>query len=424
MSDDVVIKLNADVSDLERGLREAATAMEVTLGVLQSGAARLDTSFASVSRASANNATQRISSVQTSSAAELVVARQTEASRYDIAANGVRAQISLVRQQAQTGQMSRQQELTSLLGLSRQQEEIERNHFQFLAGTYRQGTAAYAAAQAKMSEITSESARRRQEIERTVTTQIQQDYRRSFGQIGDSVARSITGMIAGTTSFRDAARNILLQVIQTFIQARIRMVTDWLAGVAAQTTATSAAEASKTAAVAAGTSARTSLESSAAATSGFGIISNILKSIFASAAQTFAGIFGFLSPVMGPAAAGPALAGQATVLGVASALPAFEVGSWELPGDMIAKVHKGEMIVPAGPAAAWRSALNDGPLGGSVAGGSGQVTVNHATHINVNALDGASIKKFFKNNNQLIMRTINEGVRTGAHLGLGKLGSA
>jgi hypothetical protein len=423
MSDGVVIKLNADVSDLERGLRDAATAMEATLGVLQSGAARLDTSFASVTRGSANSVGERISSAQASSAAELALARQTEANRYDIAVNGVREQISLVRLQAQTGQMSRQQELTSLLGLSRKKEEIERDHFRVLAGTYRQGTVAYAAAQAKTSEITSESARRRQEIERSVTTQIQHDYRRSFGQIGDSVSRSITGMIAGTTSFRDAARNILLQLIQTFMQARVRMVTDWLAGVVAQTTATSAGEASKTAAVAAGTSARTNLESSAAATSGFGIVSNILKSIFASAAQTFAGIFGFLSPVMGPAAAGPAFAGQATVLGVASALPAFEVGSWDLPGDMIAKVHKGEMIVPAGPAAAWRSALDEGPIGSSFGAGSGQVTVNHATHINVNALDGASIRKFFKNNNQLIMRTINEGVRTGAHLGLGKLGS-
>lgn len=424
MSDDVVIKLNADVSDLERGLREAATAMEATQGALQSGAAQLDASFASVARGYVSNAAQRLSSAQASSAAELAVARQTEASRYDIALNGVKEQFSLVRQQAQTAQISRQQELTSLLGIDRQREEIERNHLQFLAGTYRQGTVAYAAAQSRMAEITSESAVRRQEIERTVTLQIQQDYRRAFDQIGTSVSRSITGMIAGTTSLRDAARNIVLQIIETFIQARIRTVTDWLAGVAAQTAATTAGEASKTAAVAAGASARTSLESSAAATSGLGIISSILKSIFASAAQTFAGIFGFLSPIMGPAAVGPALAGQATVLGVASALPAFAVGSWELPGDMIAKVHKGEMIVPAGPAAAWRSALNDGPLGGQIGAGGGQVTVNHATNINISAIDGASVKQFFKNHNQMIMRTINEGVRIGAHLGLGKLGSA
>jgi hypothetical protein len=195
------------------------------------------------------------------------------------------------------------------------------------------------------------------------------------------------------------------------------MVADWLAGVAAQTAATTAGEATKTAAVSAGTSARTSLESTAAASSGLGIISGILKSIFASAAQTFAGIFGFLSPIMGPAAAGPALAGQATVLGVASGLASFAVGSWELPGDMIAQVHKGEMIVPAGPAAAWRSALDNGPLGEK-----GKATVHHSTNINVNAVDAQSVKRFLKNHDRTIMRTISEGVRTGAHLGLGKLG--
>jgi hypothetical protein len=421
MSDDVVIKLNADVSDLERGLREAATAMDATLGALRSGAAQLDTTFAAASQGYAASTGQRLSSARASSAEELALARRTEASRYDIALNGVREQISLVRQQAQTAQISRQQELTSLLGLDRQREEVDRNHLQFLVGTYRQGTAAYVEAQARMTELTSEAAARRQEIERTAVVQIQRDYRHAFDQIGVSVSRSIMGMIAGTTSLRDAARNILLQMIEAFLHARIRMVADWLAGVVAQTAATSAGEGSKTAAVAAGTSARSSLESSAAASSGIGVIAGILKSIFASAAQTFAGIFGFLSPVMGPAAAGPAAAGQAAVLGVASALPAFEVGSWELPGDMIAKVHKGEMIVPAAPAAAWRSALNDGPLGGSVDGGRGPVTFNHATNINISAIDGTSVKKFFKNNNQAILRAIDEGVRKGMHLGLGKL---
>lgn len=423
MTDDVVIKLNADVSDLERGLREAATAMESTLGALRSGAGQLDASFASVSRGYMANAAQRLSSAQASGAAELVVARQNEASRCDIALNGVREQISLVRQQAQTAQISRQQELSSLLGLDRQREEIERNQLQFLAGTYRQGTAAYGAAQARMTEVASESAVRRQEIERTATSQMQHDYRRSFDQIGTSISRSISGMIAGTTSLRDAARNILLQVVETFIQARIRIVTDWLAGVVAQTAATTAGEASKTAAVASGTTARTSMETTATATSGLSVISGILKSIFASAAQTFAGIFGFLSPVMGPAAVGPAAAGQATVLGVASALPAFDVGSWELPSDMIARVHKGEMIVPASPAAAWRSALNDGPFGGAVGVGGGQVEVNHSTNINISAIDAAGVKKWLKSNERALMRTINEGVRTGAHLGLGKLGS-
>ncbi len=419
MSEDVIIKLKADVSELERGLREAATAMDATLGAMKSGASQLEASFASVSRGYGANAAQRVSGMQSSSAAELSVARQLESSRYAIALNGVREQISLVRQQAQTAQISRQQELTSLLALDRQREEVERRHLQVVAGLHRQGTAGYVAAQARMTEIASESALRRQEIERTATSQMYYDYRRSFDQIGGSVSRSITGMIAGTTSLRDAARNILLQVIESFIQARIRMLTDWLAGVAAQTTATTAGEASKTAAVAAGTSARASLETSAAAASGFGIISNILKSIFASAAQTFAGIFGFLSPIMGPAAAGPALAGQATVLGVASALPAFDVGSWELPSDMIARVHKGEMIVPASPAAAWRSAFDQGPIGAGR-----QVMVSPSINVSIQAMDGQSVRRVFKNNSREMSRAIGEGVRLGTYLGSSRLREA
>lgn len=418
MSDDVTIKFNADVSDLQSGMRQAASAMDTTIGALKNGAAQMNASFVSLTQTNASHAAQRIATVQASSGAELAIARQNEQAQRTIALIGVKEQTSLVWHRAQTAQISRQEELASLLAIEKRREDIERNHLQFLAGSYRQGTVAYAANQRRMEELTSQSALRRQEIEREVSSRNFYDYRRSFEQIGSSVSHSIMGMIQGTMSLRDAARNILLQIIQSFIQARVRMVADWLAGVAAQTTATTSGEAMKTTAVATGTATRTSLEATAAASSGVGAISGILKSIFASAAQTFAGIFGFLSPVMGPAAAGPALAGQATVMGVAGGLASFDVGSWELPSDMIAKVHKGEMIIPAGPAAAWRGALSGAPSGGAGPG----VTVHHSTNINVNAMDAQSVKRFFKNNDRTIMRTINEGVRTGAHLGLGKLG--
>ncbi len=49
---------------------------------------------------------------------------------------------------------------------------------------------------------------------------------------------------------------MLLSIVQSFIQARLRTVADWLAGVATQTTATAAGESAKTSAVLAGTAAR------------------------------------------------------------------------------------------------------------------------------------------------------------------------
>jgi hypothetical protein len=324
----------------------------------------------------------------------------------DIALNGVKGQVSLVKEQVQTGQISRQQELSSLLALETQREDIERQHLQFLESTYQQGTVAYAAAQRRIEELASQSALRRQEIERNVNQQIYADYRRSFEQIGSSVSSSVTGIIAGQLRLRDAARNILLQIIQGFIQARVKTVADWLAGVAAQTAATTTGEAAKTAAVTAGVAARTGAESAGSAASSAATISSVLHSIMASAGETFAGIFGFLSPVMGPAAAGPAAAGEATVLSVATGMASFAGGSWSLPSDMIAQVHQGEMIVMD-----------------SNSGVAGTVHVHHATNFNVSAMDSQSVRQFLKGNAKQIMRTINESVRTGSHIGLSKLQS-
>jgi hypothetical protein len=174
-------------------------------------------------------------------------------------------------------------------------------------------------------------------------------------------------------------------------------------------------EALKTSAVVQGVAARTGAETTGSAAASAGTFASVLRSITASAGETFAGIFGFLSPVMGPAAAGPAAEGEGTVLSVATGMASFAGGSWSLPSDMIAQVHQGEMIVPAGPAATFRSMME------SNSGVAGTVHVHHATNFNVSAMDSQSVGQFFKNNSKQVMRTINESVRTGSHIGLSKL---
>ncbi len=51
------------------------------------------------------------------------------------------------------------------------------------------------------------------------------------------------------------------------------------------------------------------------------------------------------------------------------------------------------------------------------------MNVQHATHFNISAIDAAGVRQFFNNNSKQILRTINEGVRTGSHLGMSKLKS-
>ena len=75
------------------------------------------------------------------------------------------------------------------------------------------------------------------------------------------------------------------------------------------------------------------------------------------------------------------------------------------------------MIVPAGPAATFRSMMD------SNSGVAGTVHVYHATNFNVSAMDSQSVRQFLNGNAKQIMRTINESVRTGSHIGLSKLQS-
>jgi TP901 family phage tail tape measure protein len=77
-----------------------------------------------------------------------------------------------------------------------------------------------------------------------------------------------------------------------------------------------------------------------------------------------------------------AIAANTTALFASKALPSFDVGSWSIPNDMEAVVHQGEMIIPAGPAAAIRSG---GFSSGSAGGDQYSITMN------INALDGANV---------------------------------
>jgi hypothetical protein len=414
MADDVTITFTADVSDLQQGMQQATSAVEATTSALRSGAAQINSSFASLSQAYGSAAAKNIATVRTSSDTELAIARQSVQAQYDIASNGVKEQVSLVKEQAQTGQISRQQELSSLLALETQREDIERQYLQFVQNTYQQGTVAYAAAQRRIDELASQSALRRQEIERNVTQQIDADYKRSFDQIASSVSSSIMGMITSHQSLKQSAIKILDQILSMFIQSQVKMVANWLAGQLAQTMATTTSQTAQTAAVTAGVAARTGAESAGSAASSAATISSVLHSIMASAGETFAGIFGFLSPVLGPAAAGPAAAGEASVLAVAGGLA---MGAWSLPSDMIVQAHRGEMVIPAG-VTPWAQGLISGAANTP---GVSTVHVHHATNFNVAAMDSQGVKQFLKNNSKQILRTIDESVRTGNHIGLAKL---
>ncbi|RAI23843.1 hypothetical protein, partial [Rhodoblastus acidophilus] len=120
-----------------------------------------------------------------------------------------------------------------------------------------------------------------------------------------SFSSSLTGMIMGTKNLQQAMRSLTQAVVSQFVRMGVEVVADWAKKQLAMAALSLAGEGQKTAAASAGAAARTGISAGEAAAGEATVFASILRNITASASETFAGVFGFLAPVMGPAAAAP-----------------------------------------------------------------------------------------------------------------------
>lgn len=253
-----------------------------------------------------------------------------------------------------------------------------------------------------------------------------------------SFSGALTSMIRGQSSFKDAMINMLGDIVSAEIEADVK----WLAhhalysalgfredeknsqgGLLAmmlsqtgKTTATAAGaatrssleagsstlvngmvatnssihaagEMAKTGATAAGAAARTSIDTAAATAAKAADMATMKGGIMSHAASAAAATYDavsqipFIGYILAPAAAAVAFAGTAAF----GSLLSFDVGAWELPHDMVAQVHKGEMIVPANFSDGLRSALG-GSANGATAASGGDTHI----HFTVQTLDSRS----------------------------------
>jgi hypothetical protein len=209
---------------------------------------------------------------------------------------------------------------------------------------------------------------------------------------------SITGMILGTTTLQKAVANIAQSILAEFVNLGVKMVTNWLASELAMTTATEVGAAARTAADGEGMAAGLAIKAA-----------NAIKSIITDSAQTFSGIFAFLAPIMGPAAAGPAAAGpaaagEASVMAAAGGI-ASAAGGWVVPSDQLAMVHQNEMILPANISQSLQTMISAN--GGAGAG---------AVVVNVSAIDSQDVRRFFQSNGSLLVSAVNKAMRNGSML--------
>jgi GH24 family phage-related lysozyme (muramidase) len=329
--------------------------------------------------------------------------------RRNIALRELEERRTILREQVAEGQISHQQLLQADIILENQRTAIERDHWTKLKEIATEGTAEHRQIVSKMSQLDAEASARRQKTISRDTQMIVRDYKQAFDQIGSTISSSLMGMIQGTEKFSGLIKNVALKIVQYFIDAGIKMVTTWAANIAAKTATTVAGEAAETAATAAGTSARTGMEGAAAAATVATKIPAMIKSIVSSAAETFAGVFAWLSPIMGPAAAGPAVAAMSTVMG-ATSMVAADIGMWSVPKDRVQLVHENEHIMPARESEAFRKMLTD-----YSSGESRRAPVRASAAINISSPDARGVQRLFERNDQALVKTVDKAIRRGIH---------
>jgi len=205
----------------------------------------------------------------------------------------------------------------------------------------------------------------------------------AFSGLQSAINGQLRGMLAGTTTFAQAFKSIIGDMIIWAIQEFEKMAFQWVAHELIKTTATEAGTAARVSAEATGT----------AATETLGIAST-LKSIFQSAAKTFAGVFGFLAPEMGPAAAAPAFGAEGMVVAQSLGIAGLDVGTDYVAKTGLAVIHQGEAVVPA--------EANTPFTGGT---GGQQVSLT------INAIDAKSFSSLIRDNPSVFATMIKRAMR-------------
>jgi len=186
----------------------------------------------------------------------------------------------------------------------------------------------------------------------------------------------------------------------SYAQMIFKTLTDHLAVETAKTTATAVSAAARSGSEEAGHKK--------------GLVSQLasaIKSIFIDAAKVFGDVFAWASPFMGPFAAIPAGIASAAVIGATALLPALEVGTWNVPKEMAAIIHPGEMVVPRFESDLFRSqiGLRRDDFGSGPAPAGGGTTITIAPTYNVTG--GGNVMEQLKRHDRDLLRLIKTAIQ-------------
>lgn len=295
---------------------------------------------------------------------------------------------ALLDQEVATFRMSKQQEAAALQDLGRKQYEAELDALTKALEVDGISAADFKRVMDEKLRLTAEYNARMQALTAASVRQQSRDWQESLRPVQNAFDGLFRNMLSGRMTVGQAMARAAQQWAQEEVSQVVHALGQKLIAYATEKAAFLLGETEKQAAQ--------------ATTSDMGIatlVVDALKAIAIDASKVFAGVFSFLAPVLGPAAAGPAMASEAVVTAAGSSIAAFAVGAWELPADMPGMLHAGEMIIPATFAAGLRGAMSGG---GAASGGIGD-TYN----ITVSAVDAQSVQSFINKNARLFAAAVS-----------------
>jgi hypothetical protein len=211
--------------------------------------------------------------------------------------------------------------------------------------------------------------------------------------ISGAFQSSLNGIIQGNETLRQATAKMGLSIVTQFADMAVKRAADWIASELTMTEATAAGAAARGAAEQAGQGASLALNADTA-----------LKRIGSSAAETYAGVFAWASPELGPLAVVPATAAAALVLAKEALVPSA-AGGWDVPSGLnpLTQLHEREMVLPQRYADVIRGLGAGGGVGAG--GGGGDI------HLHVQAMDAQGVKKFMLDNKDSLAAALRAAYR-------------
>jgi hypothetical protein len=227
--------------------------------------------------------------------------------------------------------------------------------------------------QSQLDQIETQHYAKLRQLDQKSITESEQAWQGIIAPIGNAFSSSLSGIINGNETLRQAVAKLGESVVSDFVNMAVKRAETWLESELTMTTATQSGEAARLAAMQSGQAAGKAADAAAGSASVFGDANKAAASTYASTAD-----IPIVGPVLAPIAAAGAFA----------AVMAFDVfsaaGGFDVPAGLnpVTQLHAREMVLPAGIADPLRASLAAG-------GGSGGAQI-HADFSN--ATFGAGVQ--------------------------------